>query len=277
MSGKNTRKRRLFEQFPHCCFCGGLKPATTVDHVPPRACFPDGYAPEGFEFPACNRCNEETSKNDQIFGLFSALMDFDGSKMNRPEDLKKLLKLRQGLANNYPDALPDEEAARPLNRVGSIITPMPAAYAIPTRIALKDAVKVMGAKLTHALYFRETGGKSLPSEHRFFSTAYQPQRAGTQHWTELLKTLLPNLMVGARPNIKDYGDRFQYKSGYKEASDFFVYAAQFGRGLILWGIVCGPKTELPDSGPLGSVAWLKGACGLGASRVESPSRSSANG
>jgi hypothetical protein len=189
------------------------------------------------------------------------LLDFDESKVHREEDRKKMAKLRQGIANNYPDALPDETKSYPVNRVGSVITSAPVAISVPTPQSLKDAIKMMTAKLTHALYFRETG-KILTRKHQFLSSAYQPQLGNTQTLTSCFTGLLPNLTVGARSNIKEYGDRFRYISGYK-GDDLFIYAAQFGHGLILWGIVCGPGMEKPRSGPLGSAPWLSGGCGPG--------------
>jgi hypothetical protein len=260
---RKTRQQKFLDEHPNCYFCGGANPATTIDHVPPRACFPDGYSPEGFESPACKACNEGTVKQDQLFGLYSMLFDFDESKMGREEDLKKMMKLRQGIANNYPEALPDEARAYPVNRVGSIITPKPVAISLPTTPSLKNAVEVAGRKLTHALYFRETG-KILTPGHQFLNAAYQPQRVGTQDLTALLTSFLPNLTVGGRTNIKEYGDRFRYNFGNKEQEDFFFYGAQFGHGIILWGIVCGPGTKRPSSGPLHSAPWLSGACGPGA-------------
>ena len=38
---KLGKKKLFFAKHPYCCFCGGTKPATTLDHVPPKACFPD--------------------------------------------------------------------------------------------------------------------------------------------------------------------------------------------------------------------------------------------
>lgn len=114
-----------------CYFCGNA--ANTIDHVPPRACFPTGYAPEGFEFPACDPCNQGTKKQDQIFGLYSMLLDFDESKMRRPEDLEKMSNLRRGIANNYPEALPDEAQALPVNRLGSLVTPRRVAVSFPVK------------------------------------------------------------------------------------------------------------------------------------------------
>ena len=248
----------------HCYFCGNT--ANTIDHVPPRACFPDGYAPEGFEFPACEACNQGTKKQDQIFGLYSMLLDFDGSKMRSPEDLEKMSKLRHGIANNYPEALPDEARALPVNRFGSLVTPKPVAVSIPVTPSARDAMEVMSRKLTHALYLREVD-RILTTQHRFFGVAYQPQRAGTEALTEFFDSVLPKATVGARGNVRQYGDRFMYKWGAKLPGGFFVYAAQFGRGIVLWGIVIGPQGEIPAVGPLSSMTWLAGACGPGAIAV----------
>ncbi len=251
---RKNPKQAFLDKHQKCYFCGGV--ATTIDHVPPRACFPDGYTPESFESPACKDCNQGTDKEDQIFGLYAMLLDFDESKTRQEENAKKINKLRQGIANNYPEALPDEARAYPVNRVGRIITPKAVAIAMPTPSPLKIAIEVMGKKLTHALYYRETG-RILTPEHQFFSSAYQPQRRETQELTAFLTSILPDQTVGIRRNIKPYGDRFRYSSGCKAQEDFFSFAAQFGRGIILWGIVCGSGIEKPSSGPLSSASWLK--------------------
>jgi hypothetical protein len=260
--GRKNKVQRFLEKNPYCCFCGGVREATTVDHVPPRACFPDGFAPEGFEFPACKDCNEGSVKQDQIFGLYAILLDFDEAKMGRPADWAKLEKLKQGILNNYPDALPDESTAQPIFRAGVIHTITPKAILIQTTPALKEATGVIGQKLAHALYLRETG-KMMTAEHRFLTGAFQPQRQGTEVLSSYFNSLLPQESIGSRPNIREYGDRFKYLSGYKDKEDFFVFAAQFGRGLILWGIVGGKSVLLPTTGPLAAAPWLRGACGKG--------------
>lgn len=125
-------------------------------------------------------------------------------------------------------------------------------------------MQVMSRKLVHALYLREMGG-ILTSEHRFFGATYQPQRAGTEAMMESFNSLLPTPIVGGRSNIRQYGDRFCYRWGAKLPEDFFMYAAQFGHGIVLWGIALGPQVEIPVAGPLGSATWLSGGCGPGAS------------
>ena len=237
MSESKTRKnrtQRFLEQHPYCYFCGGARPAVTVDHVPPRACFPDGFAPEGFESPACKVCNQGTDKQDQIFGLYSMILDFDPAKFASEDDRRKISKLIQGIRNNYPEALSDLTKALPLDRYGSIITRAPYALSVKMTPAIQEAIEVSGAKLAHALYYRETK-RFLTERHQFFAGMYQPQHAETADLTKLLVSLGLSRVTGTRPNIKRYGERFRYMSGYKGEQDFFMYAAQFGQGVVFLG------------------------------------------
>ena len=101
---KLSRKQRMLRDNPICCFCGGGVQSTGEDHIPPRACFPAGYHPEGMEFPACDDCNQSTRPYDDMFGFYAIAVDFDEENL----DAETFNKRIQGLLNNYPDALPVE-------------------------------------------------------------------------------------------------------------------------------------------------------------------------
>jgi hypothetical protein len=51
---RRERRQEILVENPNCYYCGGLNESQTIDHVPPKACFPDGYHPDGFEFAACS-------------------------------------------------------------------------------------------------------------------------------------------------------------------------------------------------------------------------------
>jgi len=268
MSQRASRKARLLREHPLCCFCGGTRPATTLDHVPPKACFPLGSCPEEFEFPSCSLCNNGTSKHDTIFGLYSMLLDFNEDNRT-PADRERLEKLRDEIARRYPDALPDPASREPIYQAGPIITPSPVAISVSTKPVVKEAMKTIGEKLAHALYYREMK-RIMTSNHRFFASTYQLQRAGTEDLTALFKRLLPDLRIGRRSNIKKYGNRFAYMSGCKPKEDLFLFAAQFGYGLVCWGMVLGPGMELSESNDaLHKMSWRSGGGGLGS---HSPAR-----
>ena len=189
------------------------------------------------------------------------ILDFDPAKFTSEDDRKKISKLIRGIRNNYPEALPDLTKALPVNHYGSIITSEPVAMSIRMTPVVRDAVDISGAKLVHALYYRETG-KFLTQGHQFFTGMYQPQQAETADLTNYLASLLPERVTGARTNIKNYGDRFRYMSGYKDQEDLFVYAGQFGHGVVLWGMAC-RGADKPAGGKLGQAPWMAGGCGSG--------------
>jgi hypothetical protein len=238
---KLGKKKRFLQSHPYCCFCGGAEPSSTIDHVPAKACFPDGYWPEDFEFPACDACNRGSKKHDALAGFYTQLLDFNESNRT-PDDIAKMNKLRAGILENYPDALPDESTSVPIHQVGSIITPVPVAISVRKPAAFLPTIETLQRKLTHALYYKETG-KPISKNHTYLSEHYQIQ-SSDRTLTTYLAQLLPEETIGGRTNIKHYGERFGYKSGFKEHEDFFMYGAQFGRGLIIWGMVVGTETEL---------------------------------
>jgi hypothetical protein len=253
-----SKTKRFLLDHPYCCFCGGAEPSTTIDHVPPKACFPEGYYPEEFEFPACDKCNDGSRRDDQLFGFYSQLLDFNESNRT-PADLAKIAKLQDSIAHNFPDALPDASTARPIYNVGSVITPSPLAIVVRTPDLFREPIETLERKLTHALYYRETG-RALGKSHSFLSEFYQPQ-GSSDVLTKYLVGLLPDQTIGGRSNVKNYGERFGYKSGWKEIDDFFMYIAQFGRGLIVWGIVLGrgmSVSKLADH--LRSKPWRHAGC-----------------
>jgi hypothetical protein len=199
-----------------------------------------------------------------IFGYYSMLLDFN--EANRTAgDRVRLLKLGEEIRKRYPEALPDVTMLQPVYRVGHLYAPSPVAISLVRKPAMNEAVQTVGEKLAHALYYREMK-KILTRDHRFFASAYQIQDPHTQNITKYFKQLLPDMTMGTRPNIETYGSRFSYKSGCMPRDDFFVFAAQFGYGLILWGMVLGAGMEVdPSNGALKDMRWRTGGCGLGSS------------
>ena len=65
--------KNLAEAVRMCIFCGGNKPATTMEHCPPRAMFQNRQWPEGFEFPACADCNHGTGDVDVLIAMLARM------------------------------------------------------------------------------------------------------------------------------------------------------------------------------------------------------------
>jgi hypothetical protein len=247
---KLSKTSRFLAEHHFCCLCGGEELATTIDHIPPKACFPVGYCPDTFEFPSCSKCNNGTAKEDLIFGLYSQILDFSETK-GSDVDRARIEQLRKDIGRRYPEAMPCTDSSTPIYRVGSVLSPHPVAYAVPfPRNVVQPTIQLQQAKLTHALYYRETG-KVLTKKHSFTGLVYQLQGSGSS-FTDYLNKLLPEEYKGIRINICNYGSRFMYKFGYKDKDDFFMYAVQFRVGLIVCGLVFGESAIDPSksSGPL---------------------------
>ena len=111
----------------------------------------------------------------------------------------------------------------------------------------------IGRKLACALNYRERG-KIPTTGHSIKTGLVQLQSPNAETLIAYFAQLLPKHVIGSRSNIKQYGERFMYKVGVKEEDDFFMYAAQFGYGFIVWGIVTMAGISMGE--PLDSMtAW----------------------
>lgn len=70
MGESRKRKQKFFEAHPYCAFCGGSKPTETEDHQPARVFFKERQWPEGFVFPACQKCNGASRESERLLALF---------------------------------------------------------------------------------------------------------------------------------------------------------------------------------------------------------------
>ncbi len=161
MGAARLRRERFLDAHPFCCFCGGKEAATTIDHVPNRACFPQRAGPEGFEFPACNSCQIAYRAEEHYFAFVCRVSDQD----NANYDGEASRRLIRGIRNNLPDFLPktnltSNEKRRALRRLGLEKTPgttlrdLPLA-ALPS--GTDSALRKVGIKLGLALFYRKKG------------------------------------------------------------------------------------------------------------------------
>lgn len=250
---RSTFNRSFLANHPLCCFCGGGEPGVTVDHVPPKACFPSGAMPEGFEFPACERCNQGSRAHDQVFGFYATLSDFEEENYN----FTHLDKLRRGIRNNFPNLLPRldlsaNEKRRALRSIGQstrrekFLNDEPIA-AMPVEFA--ETGSIIGRKLACAIYYRETGG-ILSKSHDIYTGWGQLQLPQLEKIYKYFEELLPNSKFGNRTNIKNYGNRYSYKWDFNKNEDLFGFVCRFGSGLFVWGITTSTR-EIADM-PLNS-------------------------
>ena len=98
-----ARTAEFLKAHPKCCFCGGQTPATEIDHQPAKIIFPDKHRPKGLEFPACSRCNRQTSGGE---ALLAFICRFAGSRReNARKDFHRLKDIVSTIEHSFPGLL----------------------------------------------------------------------------------------------------------------------------------------------------------------------------
>jgi hypothetical protein len=96
---KQYSRQEFLGEHPRCAYCG--QPATTTDHCPPRSFFEARQWPEGYEFPACEECNQQSRLDEQVLAVLARIRLQDTSENAHNE----WVKLLGGVARNQPEFL----------------------------------------------------------------------------------------------------------------------------------------------------------------------------
>jgi len=232
----------FIKQNPWCIFCGGTEATTTKEHCPPRALFQHRAWPEGFEFPACVKCNNGTANDDRMLAML-ARTDYKGDAGNRDGGFSGLVAgVHSQDASQIRAMLPSVREARTYNRRYCIV-PKPGQThqdASPVKITpeMQAAVEVFSGKLAKALYFREAR-KVFPSHGRLalrWFTNVELLENDSYPVFQMLEGI-----GGSAPLLKRGGkilnDQFSYKFTAPSNADMFVLQASFGSafGLVIFG------------------------------------------
>ena len=93
----------MVANYPHCCLCGGEVPTESIEHAPPKIMFWEKRRPKGMEVPACNRCNNHTSKIDQLAAFYAITQSNRNLMGLTGEEEKHFEKVSRGCLSNLPD------------------------------------------------------------------------------------------------------------------------------------------------------------------------------
>jgi hypothetical protein len=240
------KKQRFLAANSYCCFCGGNEIATSVDHVPPRTCFVERAAPEGFEFPACDRCQGATRLDELAFGMFVRLSD-PSDENYRSAEVQKIV---QGIRNNLPHLSPivglsTIDRRRALRAKGLTVPPGKTVAEIPMvgfPPAIDAYIHRYARKLAAALYYKEKGnpiGLDFVIWTGWTAATDKRQMEGYLQ----VAAMSPFRTVGTRINL-NFGDRFGYKCDKADDNDLFTAVAQFGQGLVIAMLVADGESAI---------------------------------
>jgi hypothetical protein len=210
-SGRRKRMKALLQAQPWCIYCGGVHPATTIDHMPPVVIFDNRQRPSGLEFPACEACNSGSKLSEQVVGLVSRMYPEPPNEGARQET-KRLMR---EVESNHPGLLAEMRptsgqlaqfhrqhgdlpaGTAPLNARGPLLT---------------NAMNSFAAKFALAIHFEMTKVVVSPSgviAARWYPN-HQVYRGGIP---DILLRLVgdPGTLVQGRKNV---GSQFLYAGAY---------------------------------------------------------------
>lgn len=257
---KQRQRREFFAQHPMCIFCAGVAPATTLDHVPSRRMFHQKNWPEGYVFPSCKRCNQETKDAEQVMALISRMAPDAKTEKERLE----VLTLAKAISNNYPGVLKEMRATSEQTAEYRSKPWLPTL--IKAGLAAHEPLSVRGPlvnkfagmlarKLFTALHYKEFG-KIIPREGgilwRWYTNA---QRLDDALPYDLIETLRqrPGPIERARRNLSD---QFSYHFEKVVDGELTGYFVTFRRSFAMLGFVDMNATEL-QSGLRAPLAILR--------------------
>jgi hypothetical protein len=229
---------KFLDRHPLCCFCGGDRPAATIDHQPARIVFPDKRRPKGLEFPACENCNRQTSPDE---ALLAFVCRFTGSQRSTAvHDFHRLRNIVSSVNRAFPGLFERMKGRRIwayergiLVRKGAIDVNQPEVHLSLCRI---------GAKLALAIYYQL---RSLPavSGCQINTQWTHSQNEDNFNHIQNLIQLAPgqaSLQMGKWNTDESFFLRYHYENGQ------LFCVAIFHQSVALIAKLCEPSVPLQE-------------------------------
>jgi len=245
---KRSATQAFIEKYPDCFFCGGRRPSSTREHMPPKSLFDDSHRPDKLIMPACSQCNRATSTADLTASIISRWdyfssdqSDYDHRRLvaqvriQAPELIDEWTKIGHPL---------ERERAREHLRNYGVAVPRDAGVATIGPITISQ-LNLFSHKAVLALHF-EHSRKPLPVTGVI--SAYWKTKE------DFLPTGIPEQLLDLLPG---YGtlvqgrweerETFEYRHASNDGQGIFGCFARLRRGLFVVGFtVLDPAVLPPD-------------------------------
>lgn len=244
---KLTATARLIEQFPICSLCGGDRPSTTRDHIPPKAIFDNSHRPDKLVMPACDTCNGGTSTADLIASVVSR-WNSDADSQELTDGSRLVARLRK----QCPDVINEwtrlgfierKKARQHLERHG-VDVPLGAAIVSIGEITIRH-LNLFAYKLALGLYF-EHFRKPLPNSGLVTAIWRTKEDFAKLGMPKELLEIMPRyaaLQQGRWDTRKD----FEYRYDLNRVDGVFACLARFRRSLYVTGFAVRDRSVLPKN------------------------------
>lgn len=229
MSRAKDRQKFLREN-RYCCLCGGNVLATTIEHAPSRALFLCKDVKGAFRFPACARCNNGTSGQDQIAAMATLIMGAATASHVSEDYLARILR---GVANNHPEAIRlfGLVASTDHLRINGLIREVHEVEV--NRQLFRDWLEPWAAKQAISFWFKHTQ-KILPQEGGVF-VHWIPNAHLEGHQDFMEKIARFDLRFGTVKQGKiSYETQFSYKYTIEECQSFGMFLFTYHGSCLVW-------------------------------------------
>jgi hypothetical protein len=223
-----------------CVYCGGVTPATEVEHFPAKITFDLKLRPNDLVFPACTTCNRGSADLDQIAGFLTRMLPDQPRGSQTDNEQTKIIG---AVIRKYPEvasALIPQTDFRQVHRLNTAIPPNTVLLKMDDPY-LHRVMHLFAAKAALALHYRKTG-KPLSPTGIIYTSWYTNFQAIYANIPDMLARLFPN------PETLEQGTwnvrgQFQFKSQQDEGGNFTAHAAGFRFSFLV--MACCSETRVP--------------------------------
>lgn len=241
---KLTATKKLIEEFPNCCLCGGIRPSKTRDHIPAKTLFDNKYRPDDLVVPACEKCNNQSSTADLVVSIISRWGENykSPSSVDSRRLIGRLRKQEPEIIEEWLESRNDQNSAREHLQSQGVIFPADSHF-VTIGPQTTRLLNLSAYKMTLALYFAKIG-HGLPAKGLL--SAYWRTKEDTQIGaipSDLLD-LLPKhglLEQGKWDSRKD----FEYRFDVNIQEGILGFVARLRRGLYLAGFAISDGSLIP--------------------------------
>lgn len=230
MGASKQRLARMIAAHPHCIFCGGANPTTSVEHMPSRTLFDNKLRPKGLEFPSCQECQNSTRREELLISMLSRMYPDAATAEARAETRSIIAAALHNFPGLGSETLPDQLPI--LERLGIKANHLPTWNFLdlggPT---CTEAIEKFAIKLAKALHFELTG-EIVPSGAAIFYHRYSNLDAMTGGMPDDLMEALGDEKMLAMGKLNSLGT-FSYQSATIPDTKQTAHMAYFRQSFAL--------------------------------------------
>lgn len=234
---KKSATQKFIAKYPRCSLCGGDRPTTTREHMPPKSLFDGSHRPDRLVMPACHECNSGTSTADLVVSMISR-WGMDLSPVAAADHTRLTARIRK----QEPELIEEwtRHTSDPIARLKARAHLETHGVAVPPNAALATigplsirSLNVFAHKATLALYF-EHFKEPLSNEGRvqaFWRTKEDFMKDGVP--SELLDIMRQyNTLIQGEWNA---AETFEYRFDTNTHDGLFGFFARLRRGVFILG------------------------------------------